>query len=338
MHSMNWQPATPMRGRDWIEALNQYRKPDVRRGAFELVITIVPLVLLWVLAWWALKISFWLTLLVAVPAAGFLVRLFMIQHDCGHGAFFRRRATNDWVGRAIGIVTLTPYDVWRRSHAVHHATTGNLDLRGTGDIHTLTVAEYRALNWRSRLLYRLYRHPLILLGIGPGYIFLLQNRLPLGFMRAGWKYWLSAMATNAGIALFITALIMAVGVKPFVAVHLPIVLLASTIGVWLFYIQHQFEDAHWEREANWDLHDAALQGSSYYDLPAVLRWFTGNIGIHHVHHLCSRIPFYRLPEVLNDHPELCDVKRISLLESFRYTGLQLWDERRKRLISFADVE
>jgi len=324
------------RARDWIEILNRYRKPDAARGLIEIALTVIPLVVLWGLAWLALDISFWLTLLLAIPAGGFLVRLFMIQHDCGHGAFFRRRSTNDWVGRIIGIVTLTPYDVWARSHAIHHATTGNLDHRGTGDIYTLTVEEYRQRNWWYRLAYRLYRHPVVLLGLGPGYVFLIQNRLPFGFMSAGWKYWVSAMVTNVGIALFIVAMIAAVGITPFVAVHLPIVLIASTIGVWLFYIQHQFDDAHWERGANWDVHDAALEGSSYYDLPAALRWLTANIGMHHVHHLCSRIPFYRLPDVLRDHPELIDVKRITFLESFQYTHLRLWDEKNKRMVSFRE--
>ncbi|MGI9422130.1 MAG: fatty acid desaturase [Hyphomicrobiaceae bacterium] len=314
-----------------------YRLPSATRSLLELAVTFLPLALLWGLAWLALSISIWLTLLLAIPAAGFLVRLFMIQHDCGHGSFFRRRVTNDWVGRIIGVLTLTPYDVWRRSHAVHHATTGNLDRRGTGDIHTITVDEYRSLNWCGRLLYRLYRHPFVLFGIGPGYIFILQNRLPLGFMSAGWKYWLSAMATNVGIAAFVVGMIAAVGAKPFLAVHLPIVLMASTIGVWLFYIQHQFEDTHWEEQTDWNVHDAALQGSSHYDLPFILRWLTANIGVHHVHHLCSRIPYYRLPEVLRDFPELAEVKRITLLESFRLTGLRLWDSEKRQLVSFRDI-
>ncbi|MGI9521555.1 MAG: fatty acid desaturase [Hyphomicrobiaceae bacterium] len=324
--------------RDWVELLNAYRSPSAMRSSLELSVTIVPLIALWALAWMALTVSFWLTLVLAVPAAGFLVRLFMIQHDCSHGAFFRRRAMNDWVGRAIGVLTLTPYDVWRRSHAVHHATTGNLDRRGIGDIYTLTVEEYSASGWRDRLLYRLYRNPLVLFGLGPGFVFLLQNRLPLGFMRDGWVYWFSTMATNLGIALFVIAMMYCFGVASFLAVHLPIVLLASTIGVWLFYIQHQFEETHWERQVNWNVHDAALHGSSHYDLPCVLRWFTANIGVHHVHHLCSRIPYYRLPDVLKDYPELTNVKRVTLSDSFRFTRLHLWDDRKKRLVSFKEFQ
>jgi len=337
MQQLYNRDAPSLPARDWVQLLNRYRHPNAWRGSYELIVTIGPLAALWALAWLALSVSIWLTLVIAIPTAAFLVRLFMIQHDCGHGAFFRRRTTNDWVGRILGIVTLTPYDVWRRSHAVHHATTGNLDHRGIGDIRTLTVDEYRALPLRRRLFYRFYRHPLVLFGIGPGYIFILQNRLPFGHMDEGIKYWVSALATNVGIEAFIVGMMMLVGVKPFVMVHLPIVLFASTIGVWLFYIQHQFEDAHWEQDADWNVHDAALQGSSHYDLPQVLRWLTANIGVHHVHHLCSRIPYYRLPEVLRDFPELGEVKRITLFESFAYTGLQLWDKDRKQLISFKEA-
>lgn len=331
-------PGPPKSGRDWIDILNGYRKQSVSRAVTELVVTFVPFVVFWGLAWLALDISPLLAMALVIPCAFFLVRMFMIQHDCGHGAFFRKKATNDWVGRIIGILTLTPYDLWRRSHAIHHATTGNLDQRGTGDIRTLTVDEFQKLNWWGRFSYRFYRHPLVLFGIGPGYVFLLQNRLPLGFMTAGWQYWVSALATNAGIAVFVAAMIYLFGAYAFFAIHLPVVLVASTIGVWLFYIQHQFEDAHWEHSPDWNVHDAALYGSSYYELPPVLRWLTANIGMHQIHHLCSRIPFYRLPDVLKDYPELASIRRIGLLESFKYAKLQLWDERSKKLISFDELK
>ena len=337
MHSSQTISEAEASGRDWVEVLNKYRRPDAKRSILEMAITIVPLIGFWFLAWFALSISYWLTLLLTIPAAGFLLRLFLIQHDCGHGSFFRRRATNDWVGRILGIATLTPYDVWRRSHAVHHATTGNLDQRGIGDMRMVTVNEYQSMNWYDRLLYRLYRHPLVFLGLGPGYIFILKNRLPMEPTKDGWEHWFSAMATNVGIAILFAAIIMFVGVQAFVAVHLPIILLAATIGIWLFYIQHQFEDAHWERNPDWDLHEAALHGSSFYDLPKVLQWFTANIGMHHVHHLSSRIPYYHLPQVMKDYPELADVKRITFLESFKYAQLQLWDERQKKLVSFQDI-
>ena len=283
--------------------------------------------------WAALELGYLLTLILAVPAAGFLVRLFMIQHDCGHGALFRNRSTNDWVGRVIGTLTLTPYDFWRRTHNIHHASSGNLQQRGIGDIETLTVREYLALpRWR-RLRYRLYRHPFVMFGLGPAYLFLVQHRLPVGLMRKGWRPWASAMATNVTITLLVVTMVLLVGLRPFLLVHLPITLIAAAIGVWLFYVQHQFEDTSWADASAWRLHDAALHGSSHYDLPAVLRWFTANIGIHHVHHLCSRIPFYRLPQVLRDHPELAKVGRITLFDSLSCVRLALWDEDRRRLIS-----
>ncbi len=320
---------------DWMQALAQYRRPDHFRSILEIILTGIPFILLWLAAWWALSISYWLTLAISVPAAGFLVRIFMIQHDCGHASFFRRKETNDWVGRVLGTLTLTPYFVWRRSHSVHHSTHGNLEKRGTGDIDTLTVREYQALSPRRRLAYRLYRHPIVMFGIGPAYIFLLQNRWPSGFMRSGWRFWLSAMGTNASIILAVSLMIYLIGAVPFLLVHLPIVVFASSIGVWLFYVQHQFEDTTWAHDEDWQLHDAALYGSSHYDLPVVLRWMTANIGVHHVHHLSSRIPYYRLQEVLRDHPELTEVKRLTLWESFACVRLQLWDEEKRKLISFS---
>lgn len=327
------------RARNWSIILNRYREPNGARSLVELAITLVPLMALWIGMWLFFDLGhYWLALPLAVPAAGFLVRLFMIQHDCGHGAFFRHRLANDWVGRAIGVLTLTPYDFWRRTHAVHHATSGNLDQRGMGDIDTLTVREYLALSRFGRLKYRLYRHPAIMFGVGPAYLFVIQHRLPVGLMRgAGWGPWLSTMATNAAIALIVATLIFFIGVKAFLLVHLPIMLLAASAGVWLFYVQHQFEETLWKENHNWTFHEAALHGSSHYDLPPVLRWFTANIGIHHVHHLCSRIPYYRLPRALRDHPELGDIGRLTLLQSLWSVRLALWDEHRRKLVSFRDL-
>ena len=323
--------------RTLLRDIASYREPNRARSVFELAITAVPFMLLWVLIWSAIDAGYWIGLLLAFPAAGLLVRLFLIQHDCGHGSFFRRRATNDWVGRVIGVLTVTPYDYWRRSHAMHHASSGNLDNRGIGDIDTLTVDEFRARGPWPRFVYRVYRHPIIMFGIGPAYQFLLRHRLPLGLMRSGWQPWVSAMATNAGIAILVALVMWGVGVVPFLLVQLPITILAASIGVWLFYVQHQFEGALWEREGDWSFYQAALHGSSHYDLPAVLRWFTANIGVHHVHHLSSRIPYYRLPEVLRARPELRDVGRLSLLQSFRLVRLVLWDEEKRRLVSFRDA-
>ena len=324
-------------GRSLVQELIGYCKPSQARALFELGVTAGSLLLGWVLMWLTLDVSYWLTLLLAIPTAGFLVRLFMIQHDCGHGAFFRWRLANDWTGRVLGVLTFTPYDYWKRNHAIHHATSGNLDRRGIGDIETLTVGEYLSRSRGGRLAYRLYRHPIVMFGIGPAYLFMLQHRLPFGQMRASWRPWVSAMATNAGIVLLSLAMIWLIGFGPFVAVHLPVMLLAASIGVWLFYVQHQFETVEWARGSEWVMHDAALLGSSHYDLPAVLRWFAANIGVHHIHHLCSRIPYCRLGQVLRDHPHLRNVGRVTLRESFRSVRFALWDEARQKLISFREV-
>jgi omega-6 fatty acid desaturase (delta-12 desaturase) len=323
--------------RKLTQALGRYRDSDQWRSIVEIMITVVPLVALWVLMLFALDIGYGVYLLLAVPTAGFLVRLFMIQHDCGHGAFFRHRLANDWVGRVIGVLTLTPYDFWRRNHVIHHATSGNLDRRGIGDVDTLTVREYLALSRRGRLRYRLYRHPLVMFGVGPAYLFLVQHRLPVGMMRASWQPWLSTMATNAAIGAVAALMIWLIGLGPFLLVHLPIMLTAASVGVWLFYVQHQFDGTFWAHNDGWNVHEAALRGSSHYDLPGVLRWFTANIGVHHVHHLCSKIPFYRLRTALRAHPELADLGRLTLKQSLGCVRLVLWDEAGRRLISFREL-
>jgi acyl-lipid omega-6 desaturase (Delta-12 desaturase) len=323
--------------RDLIQILAQYRAPSCLRSIVELVITAGPLILLWLLMWATLDLGYWLCLLLAVPAAGFLVRLFMIQHDCGHGAFFHRRFANDWVGRVIGVLTLTPYDFWRRAHAVHHATSGNLERRGIGDVDTLTVHEYLARCRWGRLRYRVYRHPVIMFGLAPAYLFIVQHRLPVGLMRSGWQPWLSTGGTNVAIAAVVATMIWLVGIGPFLLVHLPIMLLAASAGVWLFYVQHQFENTVWAHDHGWNLQEAALHGSSHYALPSLLRWFTANVGVHHIHHLCSRIPYYRLPLVLRDYPALDGIGRLTLLQSLRCVRLALWDEDQKRLVSFREM-
>jgi len=233
----------------------------------------------------------------------------------------------------LGVVTLTPYDVWRRTHSIHHSHAGDLDQRGIGDVMTLTVEEYHQRTVVGRLMYRAYRHPLVMFGLGPTYLFMLQNRLPLGL--EGRKYWVSAMGTNAAIATVLGTIVYFGGLQALFLVFLPTTLIAASIGVWLFYVQHQFETTQWDQSEDWQLHDAALHGSSHYDLPPILRWFTANIGIHHVHHLYSRIPFYRLTEVLRDHNELVEVSRMTIGQSIKCAGLNLWDEKSRRLISFA---
>ena len=327
----------PANARQWLAVLARYRDPSLGRSVFELAATLLPFLMIWALAWWLLAYapvaSFGLALLNGI----FLVRLFIIQHDCGHGAFLKQRRVQNWIGRSLGVLTLTPYAVWQRTHAIHHASHGNLDARGIGDVTTLTVAEYQARGRFGRWLYRLYRNPVVLFVLGPAYLFLLQNRLPIGLMRAGWGCWVSAMGTNAMIALVLAALLWAGGWEAVLLIYLPCAISAATIGVWLFYVQHQFEQTHWSKGEDWQLHHAALEGSSHYVLPQPLRWLTGNIGIHHVHHLYSRIPFYRLPEVLRHHATLAKAQRLTIAESFATVRLHLWDEARGKLVSFSDL-
>jgi len=335
-HLENTAPP-PISPRNLMRDLQAFRDPQPIRSGSELAITLVPFLGLFALIAIAVKSGYFLAL-AATPLAGlFLLRLFIIQHDCGHGAFLRSRVNNDWIGRALGVLTLTPYDCWRRSHALHHASTGNLDARGFGDVDTLTVREYRDRTPFGRLLYRLYRHPVVLLGIGPAYLFLLRHRLPIGLMKDGSVYWISAIATNLALALVLAIPLYFVGFAVTAMVFFPVLLSAASIGVWLFYVQHQFPDAHWDHADDWSFHDAALRGSSHLDLPPVLGWFTGYIGIHHVHHLASRIPFYRLPEVLGKHPYLRDLNRFTVLEACGTLRLALWDEDQRKMVSFREV-
>ena len=321
----------------WRQRLAPYQQSSAVKGAVELAITALPLALAWIGLALSLRFGlYWAYALLVPVAAAFLVRLFLIQHDCGHGSFFPDPHLNAWLGRFIGVFTMTPYDLWRRSHAIHHATSGNLDRRGVGDIKTMTLEEYRATPFWSRLRYRIYRHPAVMFAFGPAYLFLLENRLPFGFMRKGWMPWASTLSTNLGIATFVLLMIASLGWRSFVLIEIPVTVLGASFGVWLFYVQHQFDPTHWSRAGEWDFEEAALYGSSFYDLPLALRWLTANIGLHHIHHLSSRIPYYRLGQVLRDNPALTDVSRISMAQSLRCTRLALWDEATGRLISFKD--
>ena len=322
----------------WKLRLDRYKNPDNRRAVLELVATALPLAGLWAAMWLMAGVSPWLPALLALPSGALLVRLFMIQHDCGHNAFFSSRRANDWTGRVLGVLTLTPFDFWRHSHALHHAGSGNLGRRGIGDIDTLTVDEYLARSRFGRIKYRLYRHPLVMFVAGPSYLFFLQHRLPVGAMNRGAMPWLSTMLTNLGIAALAVSLMMLMGVSTFLVIHVPIIAIAASVGVWLFYVQHQFEQTYWEQDEDWSHPDAALHGSSFYDLPAPLMWITGNIGVHHLHHLSSRIPFYRLSEVLSHHPELRNIGRLTLLESLKCVKLALWDQQSKRMVPFGALE
>jgi acyl-lipid omega-6 desaturase (Delta-12 desaturase) len=324
--------------RAWLKVVSAYREPNHARSVFEIAITLLPFLGLWAAAWYAYQTSILYAVPFMVIASGFLVRLFLIQHDCGHGSFFKSKEMNDWVGRLMGVFTVTPYAEWKHSHAMHHASSGNLDHRGFGDIDTKTITEYQALSPLRKIQYRLYRNPLIMLGLGPAFVFLFRNRLPTyPTTAAGWA-WMSAMGTNLGMAATWGSVMLLTGWQDFLAVHIPIVVMAATIGVWLFYVQHQFEETVWAPHPDWDRHDAALYGSSHYDLPQPLRWMTANIGVHHVHHLSSVVPFYRLQDVLKDHPELANVQRMTLMSSLSCLRLRLWDDQEKKLVSFREAK
>jgi omega-6 fatty acid desaturase (delta-12 desaturase) len=312
---------------------------DLKRSLFQLVTTATPFIALLVLMAAASRESYWLTLLLSIPTAGLLVRLFIIQHDCGHGSFFRSRAANDFLGRALCVLTLTPYGSWKQGHAAHHASTGNLDRRGQGDVETLTVAEYQALTPLKKLGYRLYRNPFVMVLLGAPINFIVLQRLPTGHAFRDPAARRSILSLNVALAVVFGLPMAFFGVVPVIATYLPVMVIASWIGNWLFYVQHQFGDAYWERDGDWNFHSAALHGSSYLKLPPVLQWFSGNIGLHHVHHLCSRVPNYRLQACLDTAPELQRISRpITLFQSFRCWRLALWDEQRRLMVRFRDLK
>ena len=318
--------------------LAAYNGPDLSRSIRQLLVTSAGFVVLWYGMLRSLEIHYACTLLLALPTAGFLVRLFMIQHDCGHGSFFKSRRLSSVVGHAIGTLTLLPYEYWRRTHALHHAHSGDLEHRGFGDVETLTVAEYQELSPRGQLRYRIYRHPFVLFGVGALWHFVLKQRLPLNVPRSWRREWRSIWLTNALIAAAVVSLVTTIGWTRFLMVHAPIVVLTCGVGVWLFYIQHQFEDTYWERKPDWDFFDAAIKGSSHLVLPRPLAWITAHIGLHHLHHLNPRIPNYRLQACLDAHPELQAENRVTIRSSWRLTRLHLWDTEASRLISFRELQ
>lgn len=314
-----------------------YKGAEPARAILQVAVTGLAFLALSALMLLTVEHAYWITALATLPAAGLMVRLFIIQHDCGHGSFLGSRAANDAVGRLISLVTLTPYGYWRQSHARHHATSGNLDRRGTGDVTTLTVKEYRALPLRARARYRLYRNPLILLLIGAPVHFVLLQRLPPRMSLASRETWRSVLSLNAAIVVLYGLLAAAVGIEALLMAYLPMIVIASWIGGWMFYVQHQFEDANWTRDEDWDFQGAAVHGSSYLVLPRLLRWFSGSIGLHHVHHLNSMIPNYRLQECLEGSAELQSMSRLTIAESLKSARLALWDEERGKLVRFRDI-
>jgi omega-6 fatty acid desaturase (delta-12 desaturase) len=319
----------------WREALAPYARPHLGRSLFGVATSIVPYLLLLVLMYFALDISYLLVLALAIPAAGFQVRTFIAFHDCAHGSFLPSKRANACLGAVLGVVLYTPFQSWRHAHAVHHATAGDLDRRGTGDVHTLTVAEYRASSWRARLAYRLFRNPLVMFGLGPTYAMVLQPRLVLRSARPRSRR--SVIATDIALAAVVGGLCWLVGWREFLLVQAPPLLLAGAAGVWLFYVQHQFEDTYWQSAGDWSYADAALRGSSYLRLPRVLQFFSGNIGLHHVHHLSAKVPNYNLQRAHDQNPIFHEVPTLSLWDGLRAVRLKLWDERRRRLVTFAEA-
>lgn len=325
---------------DWKNIVKPYQSADTRRSIWQLVNSFGLFFIGWILAYLSLSVSYWLTLLIAIPTAGCLVRMFIIQHDCGHGSFFNNRKWNDRVGSLCGVLTLVPYYQWRKSHAIHHANSGKLgDMRGIGDIYTMTVDEYfHSSKWRQRG-YRIFRNSFFLIGLVPFFAFVVGYRFPYKMAKGkAWKkerqsvYW-----TNLGILILAALTIWAIGLKSFLLLWFPITYIATTVGVWFFFVQHQYEDAYWASDEDWSYVDAALKGSSYYKLPRILQWFSGNIGFHHIHHLSPRIPNYKLEETYNADPLFRDVNELTLRSSFATLSLGLWDEKEQRLISFREA-
>ncbi len=314
-----------------------YRDACNQKAIIQLITTAVPFFALLALMFFVAPHAYWLSLLLAIPTGALLTRLFGLQHDCGHGSLFPQRGSNEWVGRFISVLTFTPYDHWRRSHAMHHQLSGNLDKRGFGDIETMTVKEYLAKGFWGRLRYRLYRNPLIVLIIGPPLFFLVLQRFAIGSNMPMRDSMRGILGHDAMLLLIYGGLAWLVGLKMTLMVLLPIYFVATWIGGWLFYVQHQFEETHWDVSDEWDMKVAALKGSSFLILPPILNWFSCNIALHHIHHLCSRIPNYRLHECLHANAELQTVSpRLSIWQALKSARLALWDEASRKLISFRD--
>ncbi|MBA3584430.1 MAG: fatty acid desaturase [Gemmatimonadetes bacterium] len=319
----------------WRDAVASYERPDLGRAVLDLTTSVVPYLALLVAMYLALDVSYLLTLALALPAAGFLLRTFIIFHDCTHGSFLPSKRANKWIGTALGLLVFSPFEAWQHEHAVHHATAGDLDRRGVGDLPTLTVAEYEGMTPIRRLGYRLFRNPLVMFGIGPAFALVVQPRFVSRSARPRIRR--SVMRTNIALAAMVGLACWLIGWQEYLIVQWPAALMAAAAGVWLFYVQHQFEDVYWESTGDWSYTDAALRGSSYLKLPRLLRFFTGNIGLHHVHHLSARIPNYNLQRAHDENTLFHDVPTLSLWDGLRAVRLKLWDEDRGRLVTFAEA-
>ena len=316
----------------WRAVLSPYARPHIGRSLLDIATSLIPYLGLLVGMYFLLEVSYWLVLAVSVLAAGFLVRTYILFHDCAHGSFLPWSKANEWLGATCGLLVFTPFQRWRHQHAVHHASSGDLDRRGGGDVRTLTVAEYEALQWHRRLGYRMFRNPIVMFGLGPIWAMILGPRFVSRSERPRIRR--SVWRTNLALAAVIGLLCWLFGWESFVLVEMPSALLAGSIGVWLFYVQHQFEDAYWQSSDSWSYDDAALKGSSYLRLPKLLQFFTGNIGLHHVHHLSTRIPNYNLQRAHDAYPAFQQVPTLSFRDAMGCVKLKLWDERRGRLVTF----
>lgn len=321
---------------DWKAIVAEHQVPRRWAACWQIVTSLGAYLAMWCIMYRSLSVSWWLTMPLALLTGGFLVRVFIIFHDCGHGSFFKSRLANDVWGFVTGMMSFTPYHHWRWEHAVHHATNGDLDRRGLGDIWTMTVSEYLAASRWMKLAYRLVRHPLVLFGIGPFFMFVIRERFSTANAKPRDKA--SVWIMNVAILSWSAVLISYFGFMPWLIIQSTVMAVGASAGVWLFYVQHQYEDAHWQRSEDWDFLEAAIKGSSYYKLPRILQWFAGNIGFHHIHHLSSRIPNYNLERCHYSHPMFSEVKPLTLWASFKSMHYRLWDEENMKLITFRQLK
>jgi len=330
------QGECPANALAWKEIVASYRQPSFWRSVWQIVDTLVPYAALWYLMCRSLSVSYWITLLLVVLAAGFLVRVFIIHHDCGHGSFFKSQKADDIWGFITGALTFTPYYLWRGKHAIHHAASGDLDRRGSGDVWTLTtVKEYLEASRWKRFAYRMVRNPVVLFAVAPLFLFIVAYRFAPA--KASKRERHSVYWTNLGVLGMAIVLSSIFGIKAYLLIQLAVIAVSGSAGVWLFYVQHQFEGVDWQRHGRWDYTTAALEGSSFYKLPKVLQWFSGNIGFHHIHHLSPRIPNYNLEKCHKAEPLFQNVPTVTLLASFKSFTFRLWDEQGHKLVGFGHL-
>lgn len=323
---------------DWVQVVSKYHQPHTGKSIWQIVNTFVPYFMLWYVMYLSLSVGYWLTLLLAIPTALFVVRIFVLQHDCGHRSFFKSAKANDWVGMACSLLTFVPFHYWRRTHAIHHAAAGEMEHRGIGDFYTMTIEEYLQKSKWGKFKYRIYRNPILMFLIAPTFVFLIGYRFDF-LRRKDWKqerrglFW-----TNLALLALVGVLAYTIGMQAYLLIQLPITFIATGLGAWFFFVQHNYEDAYWASGDDWDYTTAALQGSSYYKLPRILQWFSGSIGYHHIHHLSPKIPNYLLEQCHNENPIFQTPVTLTLITGFKTTGLSLWDADNKKLISFRQLK